>query len=80
MTPTIGRIVLVPADPATNGGADIAPAVVTRVYDDGRINVRVLLDSNTPALWRTSLALVEELPTTARYTDPAPVWAWPPRV
>lgn len=29
--PTIGRIVIVPVDPATSNGSDVAPAIITRV-------------------------------------------------
>lgn len=57
-TPTIGRIVIVPVDPAVNNGATLAPAVITRVWNNELINVRVLLDSDaTP--WRTSVRLFE---------------------
>jgi hypothetical protein len=76
MTPTIGRIVLVPMDPATNNGADTAPAVITRVWNDACINVRVLADGpDTP--WLTSVAYVE---TLAERGENNHVWSWPPRV
>lgn len=59
--PSIGRIVHVPAA-ALRGcemnGADVAPAVITRVWSDAMVNVRVLLDGNdTP--WKTSIALYQ---------------------
>ncbi len=40
-----GRIVHVIVDPAVNGGDDTAPAVITRVWSDELVNVRLLLDS-----------------------------------
>lgn len=77
MTPTVGRIVLVPMDPAMNNGADQAPAVITRVWDDGSVNVHVLPDGNVTE-WRTSLVQVDDLDD--RNDDSRHVWMWPPRV
>jgi hypothetical protein len=74
MKPSVGRIVLVPMDPTTNNGADVAPAVVTRVWSDTCINVRVLADSEN-LLWRTSVTHVESLDGAAPHN-----WAWPPRI
>lgn len=54
--PSLGRIVIVPADPAVNNGGAEAPAVITRVWSPGMVNVRVLLDGRD-VLWRTSLTL-----------------------
>lgn len=81
MTPSIGRIVLVPAQPHTNNGAQVVPAVITRVWNDDLINVRVL-GENTNTEWRTSVKRVDELPPVQPGLDIAPplVWAWPPRV
>jgi len=80
MIPSLGRIVLVPCDPQVNNGATIAPAVITRVWSDKMINVRVFGDNrnDTPAL--TSVELVEELPTYNPTGEGMHVWAWPPRV
>jgi hypothetical protein len=77
MTPTVGRIVLVPMDPAMNNGSDLAPAVITRVWEDGSVNVHVLPDGNVTE-WRTSLVEVEAIDD--RNNDSQHVWAWPPRV
>lgn len=74
-TPSLGRIVLVPADPAVNNGADTAAAVITRVWNDDVINVRVLLDSDA-VQWRTSVTYTESL-DTAQHLN---YWTWPPRV
>jgi hypothetical protein len=84
-TPSIGRIVLVPMDPRDNNGADRAPAVITRVWSDTTINVKVLSDATGSVEWRTSVGLVDELPDFALATEEQPgssmhVWAWPPRV
>jgi hypothetical protein len=51
--PSVGRIVLVPMDPGTNNGAEVAPAIVTQVWSDDLINVRVFAN-NTSTEWRTS--------------------------
>lgn len=73
--PSLGRIVLVPADPAVNNGADVAPAVITRVWNDEVINVRVLLDSDA-VQWRTSVGYAESFENIEHNHQ----WTWPPRV
>lgn len=62
MTPHVSDTVLVFADPHYNNGADVAPAVITRVSSPAMINVRVLYDG--PAVppqhridWMTSVPL-----------------------
>jgi hypothetical protein len=45
MKPSICRMVQVPVDPRSNNGSDIAPAVITRVWSDTCVNVRVLPDA-----------------------------------
>ncbi|MER6533004.1 hypothetical protein ABT215_04115 [Streptomyces sp900105755] len=74
-TPSIGRVVLVPADPAVNNGANVAPAIITRVWNDEVVNVRVLLDSDA-VQWRTSVKYVENF-DGIEHTH---LWTWPPRV
>lgn len=37
----VGFITTVPVDPDTNGGADQAAAMVTRVFDDGSYSLRI---------------------------------------
>lgn len=82
MTPSIGRIVIVPVQPELNNGADRAPAVITRVWNeqpDGSwvINARVLCDSEN-TLWVTSVKLFDtEEQALAVGTHVA---YWPPRV
>jgi hypothetical protein len=78
--PSLGRIVLVPTDPRTTNGADTAPAVITRVWPDNKINAQVLADQ-AGTTWRTSLQYVDDLSTVPE-DDPARLyrWSWPPRV
>lgn len=72
--PSIARLVIVSMDPARNNGANEAPAVITRVWSDTLINVRVLSDGDGVE-WRTSVELLDEKPA-----DPRHVAWWPPRV
>lgn len=58
--PRVGDVVLVPADPTKNNGSAEAPAIVTRVWSAGTVNVRVLLDGEAIE-WRTSVAYRENL-------------------
>jgi hypothetical protein len=83
--PSIGRIVVVPAAALlpneSNNGGDAAPAVITRVWSDALVNVRVLLDGyETP--WKTSIELHEtpEAYEEARDAGRAFGCYWPPRV
>lgn len=75
--PSLGRVVLVPMDPAANNGAEVAPAIITRVWSDTCVNVRVLADGPDTPL-RTSVTHIEDL------ADLEPgqrhCWTWPPRV
>jgi hypothetical protein len=72
--PAKGRIVFVPTDVHSNNGDDYAPAMITRVFDDGKINVRVFTDSTNPPEHRTSVTLHDEEPA-----DRGHVAWWPPR-
>lgn len=79
--PSLGRIVLVPVIPTLNNGESTAPAVITRVWSDDMVNVRVFGDCSPGANeWKTSLKRVDELPEHEDGTVPAHVWCWPPRV
>lgn len=90
--PSIGRIVHAVVDPAENNGADIAPAVIVRVWPSpdpdaapnaGYVNARVLLDGHdTP--WITSVHLYESEETARAAVAEHPQLAgrvlfWPPR-
>lgn len=77
--PSLGRVVLVPMDPAGNNGAQVAPAIITKVNSDTSVNVRVLADTSDALECRRSITLVDDLPAF----DPEKnmfVWCWPPRV
>lgn len=62
--PSIGRIVHAFVDPRFNNGADVAPALISRVWEernDGRpqlVNARVLTDG-PDVTWVTSIPLYE---------------------
>lgn len=77
--PSIGRIVHVPMDPATNNGADVAPAVITRVWNDTCVNVQILADAPGTA-YRSSLTHVESFDGLDNAPDRLYRWTWPPRV
>jgi len=94
LTPSPCRMVMVFTDPRYNNGAGTAPAVITRVRDDGLVNVRVLHDG--PPVppehrqdWLTSVPLYESrLAAEAAHAErwagighEVPVFAafWPPR-
>jgi hypothetical protein len=73
-TPSLGHIVLVAMDPASNNGAPTSPAVITRIWPNDLINVRALPDAPTPTKAMTSLSYVDTV------DDLAPGrWTWPPR-
>jgi hypothetical protein len=62
--PYLGAGVLVFCDPAHNNGQDHAPALITRVCDQGLVNVRVLHDGPSEAPegrqdWITSVPLFD---------------------
>lgn len=79
--PTIGRIVIVPVDGQRSNGAACAPAIITRVWSDTCVNLRVIADTNSDLnSWRTSCTFVDELPMTDLGATPQAVWTWPPRV
>lgn len=73
-TPTVGRVVHVKVNPSENNGQDYAAAIVTRVWEQGMINVSVLLDSPTGPVQKTSVRLHDERPEDDKHA----AW-WPPR-
>lgn len=76
MTPHVGGIVIVKVDPKRNNGADVAPAIITRVWAPDRVNLKVLKDAEQDE-WLTSVLLVD----TAEDADGRPhTCYWPPRV
>lgn len=64
MKPTVGRIVHTFVDPKTSNGAEIAAAIVTRVWDDvdglPYVNIRAIPDSDAPPQWKTSVHIYED--------------------
>ena len=95
MTPSPCRMVMVFTDPRHNNGADTAPAVITRVWSDTLVNVRVLHDGPSQAPegridWVTSVPLFDSREAAeaahaekwAHADHEMPVFAafWPPRV
>lgn len=58
MKPSLGRTVITRVDPLVNNGADVAPAIITCVWSDTLVNIRVMLDSENAPLWKTSVLLL----------------------
>jgi len=65
-------------DAAQNNGSDTAHASITRVWNDGMVNIRVMLDAFTMPLWMTSVALFDTEDEAVVHGSYA-CW-WPPRV
>lgn len=86
--PALGRVVHVFVDPAHNNGSDVAPAVITRVWNEQGVNLKVLLD-NPDNIWLTSVTLCDDRESAEQVKsyrvadngDRYPAAAfWPPRV
>lgn len=80
--PTIGRVVIALANPAENNGSDVAPATITRVWNeqpDGSwiVNIRVTLDGENTS-WKTSVKLCDT-EEQARAAGGHSCF-WPPRI
>ena len=84
--PSIGRIVHVIGGPAVSNGADVAPAIITRVWskqDDRNvwtINATVFPDNGVaPAAYASSVFLYEseEAARAGRVADTAAAAFWP---
>lgn len=82
--PSLGRIVLLPLindfDRAASNGAEVVPAIITRVWSDSMVNVVTLLDGPVTA-WKTSVPLYE---TPDGYAEAVAAGRpfgcyWPPR-
>jgi hypothetical protein len=80
--PSLGRIVIAAGiDPNTNNGATEAPAIITRVWSDDLVNIKVITDGETRAQAKTSVKLYgtpEDYEASAA-TEPVGCY-WPPRV
>jgi hypothetical protein len=57
--PHLGDVVLTLVDSAQNDGSSIAPAMITRVWSDEMVNLRVILDAFTMPLSMMSVRLVD---------------------
>lgn len=55
--PALGRIVHAFVDPAMNNGSDVCPAIITRVWTDEMVNLRLVPDSDAPMRSMTSVGL-----------------------
>jgi hypothetical protein len=84
--PSLGRIVLAVGGSARSNGADVAPAIITRVWSEHpaggwTVNLTVLPDFGQPVL--ASSAVLYEDEQTARehlpYESSIAAY-WPPRV
>lgn len=75
--PSLGRIVLIKVDPAANNGSDTAPAIITRVWNDDMVNVRIMLDTFTCPPSQTSVRLCD---TEDDAVKAGHACYWPPRV
>lgn len=77
--PSLGRIVIYHFSPyeeidmAKNGGAEVAPAVVVRVWSDTVVNLKILTDSSMD-LWKPNVKLDKAVNPRDGY------WTWPERV
>lgn len=77
----VGKVVVVPMDPATNNGLNYAPAIITQKWTATTVNVRIIGDGKPQDTdWRTSVTYVDRLDELAS-DDPAHFarWTWPPR-
>lgn len=79
--PSLARMVLALVDPIGNNGADVCPAVITRVWgehpDGGwTVNIKTVKDGNVDE-WLTSVRLVD---TEEQAGETGRACFWPPRV
>ena len=77
MKPSLGRIVLVPVEPVTNNGSDVAVGIITRVWSDTMVNLRVFLDTESAS---RSMPSVHLYPTAEDAAGDTRSCYWPPRV
>lgn len=77
--PSIGRVVLVPMDPRNNNGSNISPAIITRVWTETMVNVRVIPDGAFPTEARTSLSYTDTVDGLHPENGGLARWTWPPR-
>jgi hypothetical protein len=74
-TPSLGRIVLARTDPTTNNGADVCPALITRVWGPAAagghewvtVNLKLFRDGNNDVASVTSARLFADEPAAASW-------------
>lgn len=71
MQAALGDQVIALVNPQANNETDEAVAWVTRVRDDGLVNIKVLMDENS-TLWLTAVKLVDERPTEEALAEDYP--------
>lgn len=76
MKPFLGQPVIVPLNPDTNGGAEEAYAIVSRVWSDDNVSVRVFGDRNDVE-WRTGLTLLAQCPEKIEDRTQSVCWVHP---
>lgn len=86
--PSLGRFVHCPVRPAPNNGSPTAPALITRVWNDGMVNVQVIGDGWSE--WKTSVTFYQSEtamreatgydPDDPDKSDPPHACYWPDRV
>lgn len=79
MKPSLGRIVIVHMDPTANNGATEAPAMISRVWTDTMVNVRILVDGSNEVLSRTSVNLFDTQEEAVASGGTYHAW-WPAKV
>lgn len=77
--PSIGRVVIVPMPATANNGATEAPAIISRVWSDDMVNVRILPDASNEVPARTSVKLFADKAAADAFPGAHVAW-WPERV
>jgi hypothetical protein len=77
--PSIARIVHVPMDPKSNNGETTAAAVITHVWNENVVDVRILQNNAGIPIWRGKCQLAGAVPEYVEGEGIPNVWAWPPR-
>jgi hypothetical protein len=78
--PTVARTVLIVGGVAVSNGTDVAPAVITRVWNDGLLNVTAFPDGSNQPRTVTSVTLVhDEAAARKRFEEhpSVPTAFWP---
>lgn len=79
--PSVGRVMIAVGAAARGNGADVAPAIVNRVWGDDCVNVTVLPDCAEPRS-ATSIKVHEdeEAARTSLQNESMTALFWPPRI